>query len=307
MDTINCTNGLRVFGQSVNNSISKSRLGANGGNASILIVKDGAIVGEWLMVAGTLLASGQYGIKSDGFLSLNVTGCVVDLIVNNAFDLTNCAVFLLSNSWVYAQNFGVYFVPLSVSVEQSAAITGNFIAAAASGGKAVYVGSNNVGVSVTGGTLSCAANGRLVHVDGSGVAVAGVHGVNTGTNPSMFFNGADCTAASNTGSMLVQWFLGVPSQGGTAVATAAFTGATGAALKAFQCNIVRNGVGDYTVTFDQPLASASYVPMVTLDRGGNGAMGYSVTNRLAGSFRFTCTNAAATAADPSIVWLAVFN
>jgi hypothetical protein len=73
------------------------------------------------------------------------------------------------------------------------------------------------------------------------------------------------------------------------------------------CGITRNGVGDYTVTFNNALASPFYAPMVTMDRGGNGATGYAVTSQTAAAFRFTCTNQAGTASDPANVWVAVFN
>lgn len=307
VDTLNCTNGLRLFGQSVNNSIVKSRIGANGGNASILTVKDGAIKGEGLMVSGSVLASGNFGISSDGFLSLSVVGCVVDLIQDKAFDLTNCQAFTLSSSWVYAENFGVNFNTLGVSVDQGASITGCYITVVASGGKAIYVGGQNVGVSITGGSLTCGTNGRLVHVDGSAVSVVGVTGVNTGANPSILFAGLDCVARANTGSMAVQWVVGVQSQGGVAVATLSFNGLTGAALFANGCSITRTGVGAYRVTFTYPLVSASYIPMVTLDRGGNGAIGYAIVSQSTTGFSFTVTNAAGTPNDVGVGWIAVFN
>lgn len=307
VDTLNCTNGLRLFGQSVNNAVVKSRLIANGGNASILTAKDVDIKGEGLMVTASLLASGNFGVSSDGFLSMNFVGCTVDLIADKAFDLTNVPALMISACWIYAANYGVNFNTLGTAVDQGASLTGNYITVTASGGKAVYIGGNNQGVSVTGGELICGANGRLVHVDGSGVAVTGVRGINSGTNPSVFFNGADCLSRNNTGSMVVQWNVGVPSQGGVAVATAAFAGATGAQSLANGCSVARTGVGAYTVTFTYPLASANYIPIITMDRGGNGAMGYAVTSITAASFSFTCTNAAATANDPGTVWLAVFN
>lgn len=305
--TINCDNGVRLFGQSVNNSISNSRLGANGGDASILTAKDGATKGEGLMVSNCLLASGDYGIKSDGWLSLSVANSTIDLIQLNAFDFTNVAAFTLMGSWVYAEKIGVNYNPLSVLVEQGGCITGSYITTAATGGKAVYFGALNAGLSITGCALTSGTNSRLVHVDGAGVVVTGCRGVNTGANPSVYINGPDCTVRSNTGSMAVQWNVNVPSQGGMAVATAAFPGATGTATKTLFCGVVRNSVGNYSINFDQPLASANYMPLVTLDRGGNGAVGYSVVTQTNAGFQFTCTNQAGTLQDPVAVWLAVFN
>jgi hypothetical protein len=307
VSTINCTIGLRVFGQSVNNAVANCLLVANGGTASIVTVKDVAIKGEGLMITNSLLAQGVFGLQSDGFLSLGISNCTVDLITDKAFDLTNAQVFMLSNSWVFAANYGINFNTLSSSVEQGSSITGCYITVSASAGKGVYVGGNNKGISISGGSITGGTNSRLVHVDGSGASVVGVRGVNTGVNPSILFNASDCIARGNTGSMAVQWAVGVPSQGGYAVATAAFSGATGVASVASGCYVTRNGVGDYTVTFDYPLSSAAYLPMVNLDRGGNGAMGYAVTSQLAGSFRFVVTNASATANDPPNVWVVVFN
>jgi hypothetical protein len=302
-----CQNAVRLFGQSVNNAISNSRLGANGGNASILTEKDVAIKGEGLMVTGCLLAEGAYGVYSDGFLSLSLSSCVIDLIQDKAFNLTNCPAFTLSSSWVYAENFGVNFNTLGVSVDQGASITGCYITVAAASGRAVHFGGNNKGLSITGGALTCGTSGRLVYSDGNGVSVVGVNGVNTGDNPSILFAGLDCVASANTGSMAVQWAVGVQSQGGVAVATLSFNGVTGAALFANGCSISRTDVGAYSVTFTYPLVSASYLPMVTLDRGGNGAMGYAIVSQSTTGFSFTVTNAAGTPNDVTGGWIAVFN
>lgn len=300
-----CQNAVRLFGQSVNNVISDSRLGANGGNASILTVKDGAIKGEGLMVTGCLLAEGAYGVYSDGFLSLSLSSCVIDLIGNQGFYLVNVPAFSLIGCWVYAVNTGVYFADLGVSVDQGASIIGCTITATDTIGKAVYFGGNNNGLTIHGGTFT--ANGRLVHVDGTNVVVSGIYGINTGSNPSIFFNGASCVASDNTGSAVVQWFGGVPSQGGVAVATASINGATGVPTRAFGCSTSRSGVGSYSVNFDAPLWSSVYTPIITIDRGGNGAMGYALTGTTTSGFTFTVTNAAATLQDPPSIWVAVFN
>jgi hypothetical protein len=307
ISTINSNNGVRVFGQSVNNVITNSRLVVNGGVSAIQTTKDVAVRGEGLMISNNLLAQGQFGINSDGFLSMNVVGNTIDLNTTNGLDLSGVQALMVDSNWIYAAQYGIILEAQGSSTDIGGSISGNYITSTASAGKGVYIGANNTGISVIGGEIITGTNSRVVHVDGSSVMVVGVHGVNTGANPSVFFNCGDCVARANTGNMGVQWNVGVPSQQGQAVAYAAFAGASGTASIANFCSVTRNGVGDYTITFTSALSSASYVLMVTSDRGGNGANGYSLVSQTTGAVRFTVTNQAATAIDPTSIWVAIFN
>jgi hypothetical protein len=307
VNTINNTNGIRLFGQCINNFITNCYLLANGGNASIITVKDGATRGEGLMITGCLLANGDYGIQSDGFLLMTVTGCTIDLILQKGMYLQNVPSMLAHGNWIYANAVGIEFGGLGAPVVMGAAISGNYITVPGVNGIGVYFGANNIGLSVTGGAIETQDNSRSVLAFGDSVSVSGVYCTNSGSNRSIYFASSDSKASTNTGNCLVDWAVGVPSQGGQAVATAAFAGASGTPTFAYGCTTSRTGVGAYTVTFSFALASAAYVPMVTIDRGGNGAMGYAVASQTTDGFSFTVTNQAGTAQDPGSVWVAVFN
>lgn len=204
--TINCNYGLRVFGQSVNNSIVSSRLGANGGVASIDLVSDGAIIGEGLMIANTLLAEGDYGVYSNnGFLALEVVNCTTDLIKNVGFRLVDTRSVTITGGWIYAVNRGVQFADLGVSVPLCASISGVGITVTAVDGIGIHVGYNNVGVSINGGSITSAgASSYSVYSDSSNCTVDGTFCNNGGALDSVFFN-ADRCRANITGNLKVRY------------------------------------------------------------------------------------------------------
>ncbi|NQX40319.1 Right handed beta helix region [Pedobacter steynii] len=164
VETMNCANSVRVFGQTVNNSINNSRLTANGGNASILTQSDGVVTGEGLMINNTLMASGAYGVKVEGsFLSLLISNSLIDLISNIGVYFTDAKSTLISNTWIYATNRGIELAPLSEVVDQNISISNCRIQATAENGSCIKINELNRGVLISGGSLVCSSGGRCVH------------------------------------------------------------------------------------------------------------------------------------------------
>jgi len=91
-----------------------------------------------------------------------------------------------------------------------------------------------------------------------------------------------------------------------AFATTQFAGATGAPTANSNCTVSRTGTGAYTITFNTPAPNANYVPIICADRGGNGAIGYAITNKTTTQLAISTTNQAASANDPPSVSVAVF-
>jgi hypothetical protein len=94
---------------------------------------------------------------------------------------------------------------------------------------------------------------------------------------------------------------------GKAVASGAFTGASGSALFAHGCAVARTGVGAYTLTFAPQLPSAAYAPIVLPDSTGQDASGVDVVSQTAAAYSFQIKNQSGTPFDPTSVFFAVFN
>lgn len=310
VDTINCANGVRLFGQSVNNTISGCRLIANGGNASILTVKDGATQGEGLSVDGTLCALGDYGVKSDGWLSMSIDSSIIDLIANIGVDVTNVAGLMISTSWVYAQNFGVKYNTLGALQVVGGSIANSYISAVASASRGIYFGANNKGLTVIGGYVECGTGAsRCIYHEGSGgdaMSVVGVYLNNPGSSASIFVVGTNFKHAALQGVTSIEWNGGVPTGQGV-IAYTKFAGASGTAGLASGCSVTRNGTGDYTITFSSALAAAQYVPQILARRTSKTAVSYEFTTIGTDSFRFTVVDQAGTAFDPTDVFVTVHN
>ena len=208
-----CTYGVVLFGQSVNNAISNSRLGANTGTASLYLQADGATIGEGLMVSNTLMAEGVYGITSNnGFLYLGVNNCVIDLITDTAIRSVDLRSSCFANNWIYAANKGIDFVALGSPVISNVSVTGNTITATATAGIGVYVGGNNSNIAIGNNTFTNAgANSYCVYADASDISVNGAACNNGGSNPSIFFNGSRNFASGLVGNRSVTYFTQEPS------------------------------------------------------------------------------------------------
>ena len=194
-NTVSCNYGVVLFGQSVNNAISNSRLVANTGTASIYLQSDGATLGEGLMVDNTLLAEGAFGITSNnGFLSLNVSNSIIDLITNVGIYGVDLRATTISGSWIFAANRCVEMAALGVPVDVKATLQGNHLTVTAASGRAVMVGANAQGVRVIGGSITNAgASSYSVYSDAAQTHVAEVTRYHGGSGVDVFFGGANCT------------------------------------------------------------------------------------------------------------------
>ncbi len=98
-DTSLISQGIRFFGKCVNNKISNSHIESK--VFSIAIIRDPEVTrAEGLMITNTLIASGSYGVYSEGILSLNITNCIIDLSVDIAIDIFETDAFMLTNNWI---------------------------------------------------------------------------------------------------------------------------------------------------------------------------------------------------------------
>jgi hypothetical protein len=306
--TLNCQQSVVLFGQSVNNYISNSTLTANSGVASVRTIKDGATQGEGLTITNCLLSSGLYGLQSDGFLSIGVSNCVVDLIQDIAFNLTNAKVFNLNGSWVYAANAGIKFNNLGSSSEQQSQIVGNRIEITAASSEGVRVGGANTGINIASNTFVTPGSCQVIYVDGDYVTVTGNRFVNTGSTASIFFNCQNCSAVGNIGDNVYPvYFASNKTSTNDCPAWVRFVGSTGVVTKAYNCSVARNSTGDYTLTFDEKLSDANYAVQVFGNRDANNSLGFLISSISATSVNLTVKNQAGTAVDPTIVCVNFFD
>lgn len=159
---------------------------------------------------------------------------------------------------------------------------------------------NNISVTTAGGPVTVLLEGNSFFSTGSYVPSVG---------RPFWAAGAVNILFKDQGGNVFNEVTSLPSASNLArtyaIAQAVFTGA-GVASFVNNCTVSRTGIGAYTVTFITPYLNAAYVPMITMDRGGNGSMGYSMVAQTPSGFSFTCTNQAASATDPTTVWVEVF-
>jgi len=204
--TVNCTYSLRLFGQSVNNAVSDSRLTANGGQASIVTRNDSGTQGEGLMVTNTLLSSGQYGVDSDGWLSMGLYNCVVDLIANIAFNFTaQVSGFTFDGPWVYSVNRCFNFVALGAPAATEASIRVGYCTTTGSDSTFIW-GANNQGLTLFGSCFNkAAAGGYPIFLQGTRVSISGISIRNSSGNPAIYAGAADIHINGVAGDTYVQW------------------------------------------------------------------------------------------------------
>lgn len=307
VETVNCNRALRMFGQSVNISVANSRLVVNGGAESVLLEADGSTVGEGLMITGSLLASGTYGVRcTNGFLSLNINASIIDLIQDVAFKLVDCRKFSIGQSWVFAANKCVEAAPLSVEANVGMSIDGSHLRVAEDDGRCVDIGENNRGTTIHGGSMICGSgNSHLVYTEGNETVVAGVFGTNNGVLKSYQSGGGvgfrvrDCTGDASVG-----YDGGVPPRGELGAA-AAFEGATGTPAMIRGCTVTRTAPGTYQVGFLDQLSSAGYVPMVLPRRTGVDGWTFELTAIDATGFTFVIRDESGAEFDPTDIYLTV--
>jgi hypothetical protein len=199
---------VRLFGQSVNNSITNCRLICNSGSASIVATKDGATQGEGLMVSNCLLASGDSAFRSNGFLSVGFYNCTCDLLRGIGFDLTAVQAFSFHGPWVYATNACFSWAALSSPTEIGAMIS---VARAETIGSdhLIYWGANNQGLSIVGGQLILRNGpGFPMVFAGPQASAVGVNVINGTAQTGAFVNALDVHFAAITGDKTVTWLVG---------------------------------------------------------------------------------------------------
>lgn len=200
VQTETCEQCVRLFGQSVNNTIDNCNLVADTGYASIYIAKDGATSGEGLMIANTLTYGGSYSVFVEQFLALEITNCILDVSTVAGIYATDSRNMKVSNSWIYTLGTkGVQLNALGTIIEENITLANNDIIVVNAAGTGVYVGDANYGVSVIGGSITI--GGTSIGVDLAGVAglVDNVHFVNTGSGLSVKLTQITNTVGLNTG------------------------------------------------------------------------------------------------------------
>jgi hypothetical protein len=142
-------NAFKLFGQSVNNFVSNSNL--EGIENGVLTLKDGVTRGEGLAITNTTFVKFKYGIKSDGFLLLQVSNSVIDQIINTCIDVTAVQNLKISNSWLYSNDEPIIFQDLGSLVVLGSTITDNIITSVNKGG--IVVGGLNSLVGIDNNTI----------------------------------------------------------------------------------------------------------------------------------------------------------
>jgi len=241
---INSNNGVVVFGQSVNNSITGCRLSANGGNASVRIINDGPIIGEGLMISDTLMSSGTYGVLTGtGFLALHISNCIIDLISGDAIRSTDCRDLRVSNSWLYATNCCVRMQALGSLEVQGASITNNGMTVTSTTGRVIEQNVGNSGVAITGNRFTFSGTALGIYLDGQSTSVDNNHFANTGTGTSVVLNTAPTThrVGKNTGNATVTFGFGTPEYSEANWTPTDVSGASLSLTSNGQATYVKNG------------------------------------------------------------------
>lgn len=220
VSTVNCNYGLYLFGQSVNNAISNCSLVVNSGIASVGFDADVTVIGEGLVIINSLLASGTYGIYGDGHLGLCVTNCIVDLVTDSAIAIVNPIAMCLTNSWIYAANFGVYLAPLGIASEQGNTISNCHITTTAAASYGIKVDHNNNGNTMIGGSITIPATGtNCVRNLSDSTTVVGVNLVNPSANSSVYYEyGFACNFVGCSGNTAFEYVNGTPPKMGLPLA-----------------------------------------------------------------------------------------
>lgn len=256
------------------------------------------------MVSNTLMAQGAYGVRSTGFLSMSVVGCVIDLCTDTAVHLSDVFGFSVANSWIYSEGeYGVQMANSGGALALGASVTDCYINGASNEFKGVYVGATAKGVSIRGGYIKAGTSGtaRCVISDGDGVSVAGVRFDNTSSNQSVYFTGTDNTISGCTGDKTAPQYAAAQPARGEIKASIVFDGTTGTLIRGFNATVVRNSVGNYTVNFTSALGSSNFNVQIAASAGGNAALGYTVDSASTSAVTFHMTNQAAALVDSARV------
>ena len=209
VSSVNCLNAVTYFGLSVNNHISDSHLLGDLSSGSIVVETVIDTVtgkkGEGLTITNSLIASGNINIRSSGFLSLNISNCVIDLAESIALRLTNVQSFKMSNSWVYSKGSSLVWDPLGSSVNQDANVSGCTLTSL---NGFVNVGGNNNNIKLIGNDIIGPNRLLYLEVGNKNMVVDGNNFTQTDVTPtlsSIFAGMSDGTIiANNTGASSIQ-------------------------------------------------------------------------------------------------------
>jgi hypothetical protein len=237
---------VRMFGQCVENKITNCTLVVNDGVQSVELIKDGGTFGEGTHISDSLLGNGQYGITSEGHLSLSVTNNVIDQITDVAVALSDSWATTISNNWLYATNYGIQWVDLGAPQNQATSVMGNYITTTAASGVDLYVGANNGGITAMGNSLtSLGVTSRCVVVlaDAYNVNISGNALNNAGSSAAMYSEIASFTHNGNFNNVTMEY-----------ISSPSFVGSlTG-------CTTVPTGTIEYRVQGDMVLLE---IPVIT--------------------------------------------
>jgi len=158
--------GIRIYGKSVNNHISNCHIEAEGIGVSVIHPEqNGKGRAEGLMITNSFIGSGNYGIYSEGILSMNVSNCTIDLTKRSAIEVTRTDGMLLSNNWIALnvksvqeneQNHPIIKLILS----HNSSISNNHILYAGYKEGLEYDNVTNVGISFESNTTNCTVIGN---------------------------------------------------------------------------------------------------------------------------------------------------
>lgn len=321
--TVNCLTGFRLYGQSVNNSVSDCSISAD--TYCIQTEKTLAGVrGEGLMIANSLLASANYGIYTTGFLSLNVSNCVIDLMKTSCIYSSAASVVLIDNCWLACTTgtkgieIGAVNAATSPFYYTHLYVTNSYIYTPLSNSVGIDIGVNNRGISVSNCSFTTGAAATNTYAvktvysatanAQSQVTVTNCTAFNALNATPLYFATPNCVANNNY-NMNIEWDAsqGIPSQSLAPVAVLSFNGVTGATYLAKNCSVIRNGIGDYTVTFNHKLANTAFVPVISASPGGNNALGITAQTFTVNGFNIAVKNQSGSVVDSTFINLAIYS
>lgn len=156
INTLSCNICFQTYGQSVNNTISDSKLLTDtiGQEKCFNLATASGMYGEGLVITNSLIASANNAFVVSDFLSLNISNCIIDLIRGVAFMLTNAKGLCITNSWVYSNSDFIFSNNLGDVGIQHNIVTGNNITST-NGPNCIFIGSNNSDWSIQANNITC--------------------------------------------------------------------------------------------------------------------------------------------------------
>ena len=201
-EIVDCIVGIKGVGQCLNTRISDMYIVVDGSTNSACIsnVVSTGPFGEGMMVVNSLLYGGKFCIKSEQYLSLTVTNCVIDQSTQYAVYLGTVLHCHFSNNWIV----GAFIQEDQASTyDANISVIGNTIVSDTST-EYVYVGANvrkwviqgNIFSCPAGSSILCATTSSQIVIDSNTFANA------SGSN-TIQANGSDIVISNNTGDVTI--------------------------------------------------------------------------------------------------------